>query len=83
MKTIKIYLQIMCVTLIGVLGSCNDPFYGDETFEVLELKKASGQKVVLSQAEIDGILFMREEEKLARVHCDPRNGSHAARLQLN
>ena len=50
-----------------IIGSCEGPINQiDETYGDAELKKGTPKKsVTLTQKEIDGILFMREEEKLA------------------
>ena len=50
-----------------MIGSCEGPINQiDETYGDAELKKGTPKKsVTLTQEEIDGILFMREEEKLA------------------
>jgi hypothetical protein len=50
-----------------MIGGCNGPIDQiDETYGDVELKKGTIKKsVTLTQEEIDGILFMREEEKLA------------------
>lgn len=67
MKTIFKYFSFFFISLIFIIGSCKGPINQiDETFGDAELKKGTLENSVkLSQEEIDGILFMREEEKLA------------------
>lgn len=60
----------MLLFLLFLLGGCSEPLVpvGDQMplSGDNELKKGTQKKtVILTQAEIDGILFMREEEKLA------------------
>lgn len=66
MKTIKIHFLLLASVLL-LLGSCEGPFSQiDESIDDVELKKGSAKtSVVLTEADSLGILFMREEEKLA------------------
>lgn len=67
MKTTTKYFPFFIITLLFTIGSCKGPINQlDESFRDVELKKGTLENsVTLSQEEIDGILFMREEEKLA------------------
>ena len=67
MKTIRKYFPFFIISLFFMIGSCSGPIDQiDETYGDVELKKGTIKKsVTLTQEEIDGILFMREEEKLA------------------
>lgn len=67
MKTITKYFPVFIIFLFFVIGSCDGPInHIDESFSDAELKKGTPKKIVtLTQEEIDGILYMREEEKLA------------------
>jgi len=67
MKTITKYFPFFIISLFFMIGSCEGPINQiDETYGDAELKKGTPKKsVTLTQEEIDGILFMREEEKLA------------------
>lgn len=67
MKTTTKYFPIFIIALFFTIGSCKGPINQlDEYFCDVELKKGTLENsVTLSQEEIDGILFMREEEKLA------------------
>lgn len=67
MKTITKYFPFFIISLFFMIGSCEGPInQTDETYGDAELKKGTPKKsVILTQEEIDGILFMREEEKLA------------------
>jgi len=67
MKTIKIYFALLA-SLLLILGSCEGPLSQmEESSDDIELKKVSAQKSVdLTEVDSLGILFVREEEKLAR-----------------
>lgn len=67
MKTITKYFPFFIISLVLMFVSCEGPIKQiDETYGDAELKKGTPKKTVeLTQEEIDGILFMREEEKLA------------------
>lgn len=67
MKTVAKYFPFFIISLFFMIGSCEGPINQvDETYGDAELKKGTPKKsVTLTQEEIDGILFMREEEKLA------------------
>lgn len=67
MKTIIKYFPFFIISLIFMIGSCNGPIDQiDETNGDVVLKKGTHKNpVTLTQQEIDGIMFMREEEKLA------------------
>jgi len=67
MKTVAKYFSFFIISLFFMIGSCKGPINQiDETYGDVELKKGTPKKTVeLTQEEIDGILFMREEEKLA------------------
>jgi len=69
MKTKYIVSLVSIIFLLFLFGSCSEPLTPVDEMQSLgdsELKKGTPKKtVVLTQDEIDGILFMREEEKLA------------------
>lgn len=69
MKTLYKYLYLALLPILLILGGCSDPINQiDESLKYpdSELKKGTIEKTAkLTQEEIDGILFMREEEKLA------------------
>lgn len=67
MRTITKYFSLIIISLFFIIGSCEGPINQiDEPYGNVELKKGTPKKsVILTQEEIDGILFMREEEKLA------------------
>ena len=67
MKTVAKYFPYFIIIMFFIIGSCEGPINQiDETYGDAELKKGTPKKsVTLTQEEIDGILFMREEEKLA------------------
>jgi len=67
MKAINKYFPFFVISLFLMFGSCEGPINQlDDSFGNAELKKSTPQNSVeLTQDEIDGILFMREEEKLA------------------
>lgn len=65
MKTIKNFSIIIFGFLMVTLTGCSDPIFMDESENATESKSSLIKEVALSDAEIEGILFMREEEKLA------------------
>ena len=68
MKTVNRYLYLVLFPILFMVGSCSGPMnqVDNTSSENLELKKGTANKVVeLTEDEIAGILYMREEEKLA------------------
>ncbi len=66
MKKFQFHFLVIA-SIILIFGSCEGPFgQMEESFDDIELKKGQAQKSIeLTEADSIGILFMREEEKLA------------------
>lgn len=70
MKTKKLFFTIAILAAIVLLSACSDStkdedITGLEKIEKEALKKSTLSQLSLTPSEIEGILFMREEEKLA------------------
>ncbi|WP_167618972.1 DUF2202 domain-containing protein [Maribellus sediminis] len=62
MKTQHLIFRIAILAVFIILSACSESPKDEE----LTTKSSQSQIVRLTQSEIDGLLFMREEEKLAR-----------------